>query len=213
MSESDRVRVKICGITRPQDAVTAAELGVDAIGLVFHESSPRAVDVQCARDIAAAVPAFVTVVGLFVNAAAPEVSAILDSVPIELLQFHGQEGPEYCAGFQRRYVKAVSMKEGVDVRKHARRYSSASALLLDTYHDKKAGGVGRPFDWGLIPSSPEMPIVLAGGLTVDNVADAILQVQPYAVDVSGGVEAEKGIKDAVKMAAFIEEVRSVEIRS
>ncbi len=201
-----RVRVKYCGITRAQDAARAAALGVDAIGLVFHPPSPRRVDLDAARRVAAALPPFVTTVGLFVDAPRAEVEEVLAAVPLDLLQFHGEEPPEYCRGFGRPYVKAVRMRPGVDLHRVAARYAEAAALLLDTYRRDLPGGTGESFDWERVPGDLPLPVILAGGLKPGNVAEAIRRVRPYAVDVSGGIEREPGVKDPERMAAFMQEV-------
>lgn len=198
-----RTRVKICGITRVDDAREAVRLGADAIGLVFHPPSPRHVNLSQAREIRAAVPAFVTVVGLFVDAEPERVREAVAAVPLDLLQFHGAEPPEYCRAQGRPYMKAVRMREGVDLRLECVRYGDAAALLVDTYRPGVAGGTGETFDWSRIPRDLGLPLVLAGGLAPGNVDAAVRQVRPYAVDVSGGVEAAKGIKDPAKMQAFI----------
>ena len=203
------VRVKICGVTLPEHGRDAALAGADAIGLVFYPQSPRAVDVRQARLIAGSVPPFVTLVGLFVNAQTTYVAQVLDSVPLDVLQFHGDESPEECASYGRAYIKAVPMHRGINLHDWSRRYRAAKALLLDTHRAGKRGGTGETFDWSLVPASPDLPIILAGGLTVDNVAAAVAKVRPYAVDVSGGVESAKGIKDREKMIAFIARVRRV----
>ncbi|WP_137885406.1 phosphoribosylanthranilate isomerase [Pseudomonas sp. 2FE] len=200
------VRSKICGITRIEDALVAAEAGADAIGLVFYGKSPRAVSVQQAQAIIAALPPFVTTVGLFVNASRCELNEILDAVPLDLLQFHGDETPADCAGYRRPYIKALRVKPGDDIAAQAAQYSQASGILLDTYVAGVPGGTGESFDWSLVPHDLSKPIILAGGLCAENVRAAIRQVRPYAVDVSGGVEASKGIKDAEKIRAFIREV-------
>ncbi len=200
----NRVRVKICGFTRAQDAHQAALLGADAIGLVFYPSSPRHVEVAQAQAIAAALPPFVTLTALFVNASVDQVRTVLAQVPVDLLQFHGDETPTYCQAFGRPYLKAVRMKEGVDLHDMAQHYASAQGLLLDTYVSNMPGGTGLAFDWQRIPSTVNKPLILAGGLTVDNVTTAIAQARPFGVDVSGGVEAQKGIKDWNKMADFIQ---------
>lgn len=201
-----RTRVKICGITRTGDADAAARLGADAIGLVFYPPSPRAVDLEQARALLQGLPPLVTVVGLFVDAPAQWVRDVLARVRLDLLQFHGDEQPDWCTQFELPYIKAVPMREGVDVAAAATRYASAQALLLDTYSAAVAGGTGTAFDWSRVPRELALPLMLAGGLTPENVAQAVRQVRPYAVDVSGGVEAAKGLKDAVKLAQFIEEV-------
>lgn len=201
------VRIKICGITRVEDALAAAEAGADAIGLVFYPKSPRAVSVQQARQILAALPPFVSSVGLFVNASRCELGEILDAVPLDMLQFHGDESAADCSGYHKPYLKALRVKAGDDIAAKAAEYPAASGILLDTYVEGVPGGTGAAFDWSLIPEQMPRPLVLAGGLTAENVADAIRQVRPYAVDVSGGVEASKGIKDAAKIRAFIQQCR------
>ncbi|MDH5786227.1 MAG: phosphoribosylanthranilate isomerase [Chromatiales bacterium] len=200
---SRRTRSKICGITRPEDAVAVASQGADAIGLVFYPSSPRNVTVEQAQAVIAALPPFVTTVGLFVDADATDVRAIMDEVPLDLLQFHGNEDEAYCHSFGRPYYKAVRMAEGVELSDEAKRYASASALLLDSYQQGIPGGTGHAFDWARIPDGLTKPIILAGGLGPENVEEAIRAVRPYAVDVSSGVEAAKGIKDAEKIIAFM----------
>jgi len=201
-----RVRVKICGITRVEDALTAVAQGADAIGLVFYAPSPRAVSIEQAATIAKQMPAFVSVVGLFVNAEERFVKEVTSRVQLDLLQFHGDETPEQCAQYGLPFIKAVRVKSDTNLVQYAKDYSASRALLLDTYTEGVAGGTGHVFDWGLIPPDLNKPVVLAGGLTVENVALAIKQVKPYAVDVSGGVEASKGIKDVAKIAAFMQQV-------
>lgn len=200
------VRSKICGITRIEDALAAAEAGADAIGLVFYAKSPRAVSIQQARDIVAALPAFVTTVGLFVNASRGELNEILDAVALDLLQFHGDETPADCESFHRPYIKALRVQSGDDIALLAAPYASARGILLDTFVSGVPGGTGAAFDWSLVPHDLSQPVILAGGLSADNVQAAIKQVRPYAVDVSGGVEASKGIKDAAKIRAFMQAV-------
>lgn len=202
------VRSKICGITRIEDALAAVEAGADALGFVFYAKSPRAVTVQQARAIIAALPPFVTTVGLFVNASRCELGEILDAVPLDLLQFHGDETLADCEGWHRPYIKAVRVKAGDDIAAACHAYPSASGILLDTYVEGVPGGTGEAFDWSLIPQDLNKSIILAGGLTPDNVAGAIARVRPYAVDVSGGVEQGKGIKDHAKIRAFVQAVRS-----
>ncbi|MBD9438433.1 phosphoribosylanthranilate isomerase [Pseudomonas sp. PDM04] len=202
------VRSKICGITRIEDALAAVQAGADAIGFVFYPKSPRAVTFQQARDIISALPPFVTTVGLFVNTSRCEMGELLDAVPLDLLQFHGDEVVADCDCWHRPYIKAVRVKAGDDIAAACRAFPSASGILLDTYVEGVPGGTGEAFDWSLIPQGLSKPIILAGGLTPDNVAAAIAQVRPYAVDVSGGVEASRGIKDHAKIQAFIEAVRS-----
>ena len=201
------VRSKICGITRIEDALAAVQAGADAIGFVFYPKSPRAVTFQQARDIIRALPPFVTTVGLFVNTSRCEMGELLDAVPLDLLQFHGDEVVADCDGWHRPYIKAVRVKAGDDIAAACRAFPSASGILLDTYVEGVPGGTGEAFDWSLIPQGLSKPIILAGGLTPDNVAAAIAQVRPYAVDVSGGVEASRGIKDHAKILAFIKAVR------
>lgn len=200
---SGRTRVKICGVTRPEDGLHAASCGADAIGLVFYPASPRAVDAARALAVTRALPPFVTVVGLFVDPDPAWVRRVLAKVPLDLLQFHGDESPDACGAFGRPYLKAVAMREGVDLRALARRYGSACGLLLDSYHVAVRGGSGLAFDWSRVPRDLGLPLVLAGGLTPENVADAVRQVRPYGVDVSSGVEAAKGLKDPARVAAFI----------
>ncbi len=198
-----RTRVKICGFTRQQDAVYAAGLGVDAIGLVFYPPSPRNVGLDKAAEIVKALPAFVSVVALFVDADDAQIRRVLDNVAVDCLQFHGDETPAQCRNYGKPYLKAVRMRADVDIAEIARQYYDASALLLDTYHPELKGGSGHGFDWKLIPTDCPLPIVLAGGLTPETVTRAITETRPYALDVSSGVESRKGIKDAAKMAAFI----------
>ncbi|KZE35275.1 phosphoribosylanthranilate isomerase [Crenobacter luteus] len=201
-----RPRIKICGLTRPEDARDAARLGADAIGLVFYDKSPRNVDIAAARAVIAALPPFVSVVALFVNPARERVDEILAAVAVDILQFHGEETPEFCASFHRPYLKAVRVKPGVDLVEWADRYKNARGLLADAFVEGAHGGTGATFDWRLIPDNLPIPLILSGGLTPDNVADAVRRVRPAAVDVSSGVEAGKGIKDAERMRAFIQGV-------
>jgi len=198
-----RTRVKICGITRVEDALAAAVFGADAIGLVFSEASPRCVTAEQARAITAALPPFISVVGLFVDASADRIREVLGQVPIDLLQFHGREAPEECRQFGHPYIKAVRMVPDVDITAEVRRYTQAAGLLLDAYDPQLAGGTGATFDWTRVPADLGKPVILAGGLTPENVVRAIEAVRPYAVDVSSGVEQSLGIKDAAKIAAFI----------
>lgn len=201
-----RTRVKICGLTRSEDAQIAGHLGADALGLVFYPPSPRNVSLEQAKAIVAGLPAFVTVVGLFVDATPDQVRATREAVRLDLLQFHGDEPPEYCRSFGAPYLRAVRMRESVDISALARDYRDAAGLLLDAWHPEEKGGTGLSFDWARAREACALPIVLAGGLTPDNVAQAIRIARPYAVDVSSGVEATKGVKDAEKMAAFLREV-------
>ncbi len=202
--------VKICGITRLEDALAAARAGAIAIGLVFYAASPRCVTLAKAAEIIRALPPFITTVGLFVNASADEVRAALAEVPVELLQFHGEETPEFCRQFGRPYVKAVRVGPGVDLLQYVRAYHDAKALLLDTFVEGLQGGSGVTFDWSLIPRDLALPVILSGGLTAENVTDAVRRVRPLAVDVSSGVESAKGIKDASKIAAFMKGVRNAD---
>jgi phosphoribosylanthranilate isomerase len=203
-------RIKICGITREQDLLAVANSGADAIGLVFYEKSPRHVCLQKAVSLVHVAPPFVTVVGLFVNPTVEYVREVLGQVSLDVLQFHGEESPDFCAQFAKPYLKAIRVKAGVDLVQCAALYSGAQGLLLDAYVEGTQGGTGESFDWALIPQNLPLPVILSGGLHADNVAAAIKQVRPYAVDVSSGVEAAKGIKDAAKIAAFIKEVNSVD---
>lgn len=203
-----RTRVKICGITRVEDALAAVEHGCDAIGLVFYRPSPRSIDLQQAEEIAAALPPFVSIVGLFVDAEPREIEAVLAKVRLDLLQFHGDETPDACRVYSVPYMKAVRVKNDTNLLQYATQYHDAHALLLDAYLPGVAGGTGQVFDWSLVPRQMPVPIVLAGGLSPDNVTAAIRQVRPYAVDVSGGVEQTKGIKDAGKIAAFMQGVQN-----
>lgn len=200
-------RVKICGITRPEDGVEAARLGADAIGLVFYEKSPRNVSLEQARTIVRALPPFVSVVALFVNPDEAFVRRVLDACPVDILQFHGEESPEFCRSFSRPYLKAVRVRPGVDLLEWAAAYHDARGLLADAFVEGAHGGTGAVFDWTLLPADLPLPLILSGGLTPDNVQDAVTKVQPAAVDVSSGVEQGKGIKDAAKMAAFISGAR------
>jgi len=203
-----RTRIKICGITRPEDGLAVAEAGGDAIGLVFYGPSPRNVTIEQAQAVVATLPPFVTVVGLFVNATDDEIREVLDAVPLGLLQFHGDEPAGLCGGYGLPYIKALRMAPGLDVAATAALYRDAQGILLDAYQPGVAGGTGEVFDWQAVPEGLKKPIILAGGLTADNVGEGITQVRPYAVDVSGGVEAAKGIKDINKISAFVGAVRS-----
>jgi phosphoribosylanthranilate isomerase len=204
-----RTRIKICGITRPGDAVAAAQAGADAIGLVFYPPSPRFLNVERAREIRDALPPFVQAVALFVNPDAAQVAQAIGRVHPALLQFHGEETPDFCSQFGLPYVKACRVTQGVDLLKYLRLFSTASGWLLDA-HVEEYGGVGARFDWSLVPARLERPLVLSGGLTRENVGEAVRRVRPWAVDVSSGVESSKGIKDAAKIAAFIAEVRNAD---
>jgi len=204
-----RTRIKICGITRVEDALEVVRAGADAIGLVFYDPSPRCVRINQAREIAEAVPAFVSVVALFVNPSKEYVQEVLNSVRIDLLQFHGDEENDFCSQFKSPFIKAIRVRQASDVVASSLRFPNSVGILLDSYKPGIPGGTGESFDWSLIPENHNSPIILAGGLTPGNVASAINDVQPFAVDVSGGVEASKGIKDANKIKEFVSEVYDV----
>ena len=198
------VRIKICGITRPGDAEQALALGADTVGCVFHAESARHVTAEIAQDIQIAVGNAGTLVGLFVDPTVDQVQAVLDRIDLDVLQFHGQESPAFCEQFQRPYLKAVAMSADVDLSAVNKAYESARGLLLDSAHEGQFGGTGQRFDWDWIDAGLENRLMLAGGLSADNVGEAIRQVRPAAVDVSSGVERDKGIKDSDRMRAFIE---------
>ncbi len=205
-----KTRIKICGITRVDDALAAAQAGADAIGLVFYDPSPRAVTLERARAIAESIPAFVSVVGLFVNPDPVFVREVIDQVPLDLLQFHGDESAAFCSQFERRWIKAVRVQHEDDVAAAFERYAQAAGILVDAYDPQLYGGTGKSFDWQMIPKERPLPLILAGGLNSDNVARAVAEVHPWAVDVSGGVEARKGQKDLSRITAFINEVHRVD---
>lgn len=205
-----RTRIKICGITRVEDAVAAVQAGADAIGLVFYAKSPRAVSAAQAQAILAALAPFVSSVGLFLDARTESVEHILQSVPLDLLQFHGDECPADCSVFNRPYIKAVPMAGATQVAAYIATYPEARGFLLDSHAPGAAGGTGERFDWARVPKDLARPLILAGGLSPENVADALRQTRVYGVDVSSGVEARPGIKDPAKMADFINEVRRVD---
>lgn len=207
-----RTRVKICGLTRPEDAQAAVHAGVDAIGLVFYPPSARAVNGEEAAQLTQGLPPFVTVVGLFVNPLGDEVERVIQNTRIDLLQFHGEESDGFCSRFGKPYMKAIRMKPGLDLKVEISRYPGSSGILLDAWHPDEQGGTGETFDWKRVPAELKSSIVLAGGLTVSNVSLALAEVQPYAVDVSSGVEEKKGIKDAAKMMAFLKEVEDYDNR-
>jgi phosphoribosylanthranilate isomerase len=196
-------RIKICGITTPNDACLAIDSGADAIGLVFYASSPRAVSIEQAVKIAAVVPPFVTLVGLFVDEPLERILRILSSVPIDLMQFHGDESAQFCQQFDRPWIKALRVKPGLDIAVACNDYKMARGVLLDAWKPGVPGGTGKQFDWNLAPQDLSLPLVLAGGLRADNVGTAISQLRPAAVDVSGGVESAPGVKDAGKIREFI----------
>jgi len=202
------VRIKICGLTRGEDLQQAVQAGADAIGLVFYPPSPRCVDVETAARLARAVPPFVTIVGLFVNADPGLVRATLSAVPMHVLQLHGDEDEAYCRQFDRPYIKAARVRPGLDLVQYVAAFPSAQAILLDAFADGY-GGSGKVFDWSLVPESLDRPVILSGGLDAGNVGEAVRRLRPAAVDVSSGVEAAKGIKDGEKMRAFVAAVRAV----
>ncbi len=201
------IRIKICGITRSEDALAAVTAGADAIGLVFYPPSPRNVSIDQAATIAADLPPFVTTVGLFVNAEADWISQVVREVGIDLIQFHGDECADYCSSHDRPWIRALRMKEGLNLGEQMAVFANARGVLLDAYRPGIPGGTGETFDWSRIPATLTQPIILAGGLRPDNVADAVRQVKPYAVDVSGGVESSPGIKDADKIHRFVAQAR------
>jgi len=207
-----RTRIKICGITREQDLDDAVAAGADALGFVFYPQSPRHVTPQRAAQLVARVPAFVSTVGLFVNAPAADVAAVLEQVPLAQLQFHGDEDAAYCAGFRRSWIKAARVKPGLDLLECARTFSAVpgiAGLLLDA-HVEGFGGGGQTFDWSLIPAGLPLPVILSGGLHPGNVTEAVRRVRPWAVDVSSGVEVGKGLKDVRKITDFIAGVRNAD---
>lgn len=206
-----QTRVKICGITRIQDGLFASEMGADAIGLVFYPKSPRYVAAIQADAIIRKLPPFITTVGLFVNPVPEDVIEITRNVRLDLLQFHGEESPAFCEQFGLPYLKAVRVKPGVDLVQYALAYTGAKGLLLDAFVEGTHGGTGQSFDWSLIPKELPLPVVLSGGLHAENVMAAIQHVRPWAVDVSSGVEASKGIKDVARMAAFMKGVRDADV--
>lgn len=201
-----RVRTKICGITRAEDALCAVNSGADAIGLVFYPPSPRNVSIAQAKEICEVMPPFVTIVALFVNEQRLEIEKICQAVPINIIQFHGDETEKDCLGYKLPYIKAIKIRTHTDLDFAESEFKSAQAILVDTYKKGVAGGTGELFDWSLLPAEPKKPLILAGGLTPHNIQKAIKTVKPYAVDVSGGVEREKSIKDHKKVTQFIKEV-------
>ena len=207
-----RTRVKICGITRREDALAAIDAGADAIGLVFYPASKRCVSIEQAQDIVTGLPALVTVVGLFVNAQAAEVKAACQQLPLGLLQFHGDEAASFCEQFGRPWMKALRVAQETDITAAGAAFTRADAMLLDTYVDGLPGGTGERFDWHKVPKTSERPLVLAGGLRADNVAEAIAVAEPYAVDVSGGVEDQPGIKSRTLLKEFMAAVAAADER-
>lgn len=201
-----RTRIKICGFTRVEDAINASALGVDAIGLVFYPPSPRNIDIDQASKIIRSLPAFVTVVALFVNENERRIRQVLNQIPIDVLQFHGEESPESCRIYGKPYIKAVQMQSDVNIVDFAAAYPDAAGILVDAFHPDAKGGTGNRFDWALLPESCDFPLILAGGLDAENASKAVHAVKPYALDVSSGVEFKKGFKDADKMQIFVEQV-------
>jgi len=204
-----RTRVKICGITRDEDLRATAEAGADAFGLVFYPPSPRFLTLERARELSRAAPAFLTSVALFVNATEEEVKRVLEVVQPQVLQFHGEEPPEFCRAFGVPYVKACRVKPGVDLLEYWRPFSDACGWLADAWVEGY-GGAGTGFDWSLVPAVRARPLVLSGGLNPENVGEAIRRVKPWGVDVSSAVESAKGVKDAARIAAFVAEVRNAD---
>lgn len=205
-----RTRVKICGITRACDVQAAAEAGADALGLVFYPPSPRFLEFEQARALRRAMPPFVSAIALFVNPSAEEVERVLERVQPDALQFHGEETPEFCDRFGVPYIKACRVRQGVDLLEYWRPFSGASGWLADAYVEGY-GGAGASFDWTLVPAKLDRPLIVSGGLRRENVRQAMHALRPWAVDVSSGVESAKGIKDAARIAAFIEEVRNADV--
>jgi len=203
-------RIKICGITRVEDACAATESGADAVGLVFFRASPRAVSLERATAIASAIPPFVSIVALFVDESATTIQSVLDALPIDVIQFHGDESPDFCRQFGRPWIKALRIRPELDVPAACSQYRGARAVLLDTWQEGLPGGTGKSFDWRLAAGALPLPVVVAGGLRADNVGDAIHALQPAAVDVSGGVESSPGVKDSRKIQQFIAAVRAAD---
>ena len=208
MQDKVRTRTKICGITSLSDALGAVNAGADALGFVFYEPSPRYVSPELACDIIAKLPPFVSAVGLFVNASKSYVKEVSNLASLSLIQFHGDENEDFCSSFDRPYIKAVRVQCEQDILEADKHYSSALGLLLDTYKKGVPGGTGEAFEWSIIPKNTTKPLILAGGLNASNVRAAVEQVRPYAVDVSGGVELRKGVKDHSKVSSFVDEVSS-----
>ena len=201
-------RIKFCGMTRLQDVQTAVELGVDALGFVFVKDSPRYIEIHDAHRLSKSIPPSVNLVGLFMNPESSHVYEVLKHINLNYLQFHGQEDEAFCKQFNQPYLKSIAMGSDISISEYCRKYPSATAFLLDSHVEGQMGGSGESFTWNPLPDDLDRPIILAGGLTAENVADAISVVQPYAVDVSSGIEASKGIKDPVKMRQFVKEVKN-----
>lgn len=200
-------KVKICGLTNVENAKSMANYSIDAIGLVFYEKSPRFVDIKTAQQIIEVLPPFINRIGLFVNAEKSFIDKVIKNVAIDTLQFHGDETPQECEKYQLPFIKAIRVDEQTDLKKQASDYKNASGLLLDAKHKTLYGGSGESFDWNLAKKEINLPIILAGGLTVNNVAQAIEQVQPFGVDVSSAVEKSKGFKDIEKIKLFMEKIK------
>jgi phosphoribosylanthranilate isomerase len=203
------MKIKICGLTDPENSKQIASLDIHAIGLVFFNESPRAVSIEQANEIIQELPPFINKVGLFVNANSNFVDQVLNSVNIDTIQFHGDESSSDCSQFQMPFIKAIRMREGTNLLSQAEEFSSASGLLLDSFEEDSYGGTGKSFDWNLIKNNLDLPIILAGGLNKDNIMSAIEKTQPYAIDISSGVEVDKGIKDIEKTKEIIEIVKSI----
>ncbi len=207
---TSRTRIKMCGLKTPDDALLAADLGVDAIGLVFYSKSPRNIELKAAEKILSVVPSFVTTVGLFYNAPQEEVRSIIKHLTLDTLQFHGNESLDYCESFGQTYIKAAPMLSKIDISAFMAQYSSASSIMLDAMQKDQAGGTGKSFDWSSIPTVLGNEIILAGGLNPENVAKAVKETRCYAVDVSSGIESEKGVKDHEKMRQFVHNVNKID---
>jgi phosphoribosylanthranilate isomerase len=204
-----RVRLKICGITRVQDALAASDLGVDALGLVFHPESPRHISIEQAQAIISTLPPFISKVALFCNASKEIIEQVLTQLNIDCLQFHGDESEEFCLQFKRSYIKAIRVKTNADLTTQLNCYPSASAILLDSFNSSSYGGTGKRFDWQLIPQVAQQKLIIAGGINPHNIVSLLERVQPYAVDVSSGVELQAGIKDTKKISQLIQKINLI----
>ena len=198
-----RTKIKICGITNPKNALDAVDLGVDALGFVFFEESPRYIEPKKARKIINLLPSFVLRVGLFVNASKEEVLSAISDSSVNVLQFHGDEDEQFCNQFNLPYIKAISFQDGVNLLEYCKLFTSSSAILIDTYSENMRGGTGKTFNWDLLPKELPLPLIIAGGLDSGNVSSLINSINPYGVDVSGGVESDKGVKDYTMMKNFV----------
>ncbi len=206
-SPPKRTRIKICGFTDTEQAQWAARMGIDALGLVFYPPSPRAIDSSQAQAIIRCLPPFITIVALFVNETAERINQILKHTGIDMIQFHGDESPEFCRSFTRPFIKAIRVREDTDIIAESKRYAGARGLLLDAWHPDNHGGTGTQFNWDQIPKQCELPLILAGGLTPDNIQYALQTSQLDTVDISSGVESAKGQKSPEKMATFLQQIR------